>query len=41
MEVVVLSCIIIADWGLFLVPTIIYALPSLQVQVMMPDIMID
>ena len=31
LEIVVLSCIIIADWGLFLVPTIVYALPPLQV----------
>ena len=31
LEVIVLSCIIIADWGLFLVPTIVYALSPLQV----------
>ena len=31
LEVVVLSCVIIAVWGLFSVPTIVYALPPLQV----------
>ena len=32
LEVVVLSCVIIATWGLFSVPTIVYALPpGLQV----------
>ena len=34
LEVVVLSSIIIADWGLFLAPTIVYALPPLQVSLM-------
>ena len=31
LEVVVLSSIIIVDWGLFMAPTIVYALPPLQV----------
>ena len=31
LEVVVLSCVIIATWGLFLGPTIVYALLPLQV----------
>ena len=30
-EVLVLSCVIIAVWGPFLVPTILYAFPPLQV----------
>ena len=30
-EVVVLSCVIVAAWVLFSVPTIVYALPPLQV----------
>lgn len=31
LEVVILSCIIAVAWGLCLVPTIVYALPPLQV----------
>ena len=31
LEVAVLSCVIVAAWGLSLAPTIVYALPSQQV----------
>ena len=31
LEVVVLSCVIVAAWGLFSVPTIVYAVPPRQV----------